>query len=421
MILTIAQDQSTLYDQIRYSGSPASFAWVLPIAGTVQVGLSADIVFQSLDQNTQTRLVAPPQNCPPPPDCFGSGSSSGGFASAGSAPAPDDGVDVLKREVVGPYETVQLKAEDPAALNTWLTQNGFAIPPDVQPVIGAYVNEKFNFLALKLVPGKGVQDMRPVRVTTTGAGAVLPLRMVAAGTGTVVGVSLWVVAEGRYEPQNFPFFSIKDEDLVWEWATSTSNYKELRATRATALGGRGWEIETALKIDRFQLESIVTNIGRVTQTGGSDYANIEKDGQLLKTAEQLRQEDLAALWTGIAAGQDHITRLRSDLAHTALTTDLALVASADQTTLAQVRQPKGEKGQPNCTVWEGCRSVGIAPRDEAIARSDGASGSNESFACATVGKRASTGMSRSTGFATFGGLAAFLGLALIRARRARSR
>src|SRR5215207_3353429 len=52
MILTVAKEQSTLYDQIRYQGSPESFAWVLPIAGTVDVGLSADIVFTGLDQMT---------------------------------------------------------------------------------------------------------------------------------------------------------------------------------------------------------------------------------------------------------------------------------------------------------------------------------------------------------------------------------
>ena len=53
----------------------------------------------------------------------------------------------------------------------------------ILPVIDAYVAEGFNFLALKLVPGQGVDSMRPVRVTTPGAAATLPLRMVAAGTG----------------------------------------------------------------------------------------------------------------------------------------------------------------------------------------------------------------------------------------------
>src|SRR5688500_12368372 len=76
MILTISKDKSTLYDQIKYTGSPSSFAWVLPIAGTVDVGISSDLLFNVLDNQTQTRLLAPPQNCPQPPvDCFRGGSS----------------------------------------------------------------------------------------------------------------------------------------------------------------------------------------------------------------------------------------------------------------------------------------------------------------------------------------------------------
>jgi len=42
MLLSVSTTQTTLYDQIEYSGSPSSFAWVLPIHGTVTVGLRAD-------------------------------------------------------------------------------------------------------------------------------------------------------------------------------------------------------------------------------------------------------------------------------------------------------------------------------------------------------------------------------------------
>ncbi len=428
MILSVSQTQTTLYDQIQYSGSPTSFAWVLPISGTVDVGLSADTLFAGLENLTSTVVQAPPDRCPAPTSCdYGGGedlaaesptSGSSGNADAGAPP-----VDVLKHETVGPYETVQLRSTDANALESWLTTNGFAIPADIKPVIAAYVGEHFDFLALKLIPGAGVQSMRPVRITAQGASAVLPLRMVAAGTGATVGISLWIVAEGRYEPQNFPFFSIKDEDLVWSWATSTSNYKDLRATRSAAFAGRGWEIETALAIDRTQVESVVTNIARFSGPNGAttpsaDYANVEKDGQIIKTADQVRQEDLAALYKGIAPGQDHITRLRADLAHTALDADLALVASADQSPLAQIRQPKGELGQPTCTIYQGCTAMGTAPRDEAIARSTPGDG-KESFACATTARSPSS--RKDAHFATFAGLAAFVGLALLRARRARGR
>ena len=76
--------------------------------------------------------------------------------------------------------------------------------------------------------------MRPVRVTTQGREPVLPLRMVAAGTGATVGITLWVVGEGRYEPQNFPSFVDPHDDIAWDWTQSKSNYTELRAAEDAA-------------------------------------------------------------------------------------------------------------------------------------------------------------------------------------------
>src|SRR5262252_3354978 len=37
MILSVSSKQTTLYDQIKYSGSPKDFAWVLPISGLATV------------------------------------------------------------------------------------------------------------------------------------------------------------------------------------------------------------------------------------------------------------------------------------------------------------------------------------------------------------------------------------------------
>src|SRR5689334_18371691 len=42
MMLSISQQETTLWDQIEYSGNPQSFGWVLPTKGIVEVGLSSD-------------------------------------------------------------------------------------------------------------------------------------------------------------------------------------------------------------------------------------------------------------------------------------------------------------------------------------------------------------------------------------------
>lgn len=379
MILSISKERSTLFDQIRYQGSPESFAWVLPIAGTVDVGLSSNTVFDTLDSLTRTTIQAPPLNCPQQPSNCQAPLYAAGAKNASSG-APDEGVQVLKREVVGPYETVQLQATDPQALHNWLAQNGFVVPDDVKSVIDTYVAEKFNFLALKLIPGKGIQEMRPVRVTTQGAAAVLPLRMVAAGAGPVVGVTLWVLGEGRYEPQNFPSFYIPTEALVWDWTAQKSNYVELRAERAKALGGKGWEMETAPPFSRQSFETIVKspyNYGpydgqaslEETYTTQSYPPITDAQGNVIKTAVQLRDEDLGALFAGINPNDTRVTRLRADLSRDALKSDLLMTASSDQSLLPTLRQVTHELNQPLCPVWNGCTQDGTAPRDEAFARS----------------------------------------------------
>ena len=428
MILTVSKEQSTLYDQIKYSGNPASFAWVLPISGTVDVGLSADLVFQALDGMTQTRISPPPQNCPPPPDCgnrFGAPTSAGGAEDSNGG-----GVSVTKREVVGPYETVQLKATDANALQTWLAQNSFTVPADVKPVVDQYVAEHFDFLAIKLIPGKSVQDMRPVRVTTKGANAVLPLRMVAAGTGPVVGISLWVIAEGRYESQNFPSFTVPTDDLAWDWTQQKSNYTEIRAQKTLASNGRGWEVESSTIVPPSQVQQAV-QYGYYNNNGGGGGGGgpstqdpeqqaqdsylpvLDAQGNVVKTAVQVRDEDLTTLFFGVPTATTRVTRMRADLAHAALNADLVITASADQSVLSNVRQLTHEINEPQCPVFNGCDSAGTAPRSEAVARAD-ANGNGESFACSTSSRSTS---SHSPAWLGLGG--GFLALALVKAARRR--
>jgi hypothetical protein len=422
MVLSISPQQTTLYDQIRYRGNPSSFAWVLPISGSAKIGLSADIVFAALERQTATELIAPPlqRQCPQQPVCpsrnHGSdaGTSSDGAAYGNGSDPASPPVDVTKQETVGPYETVQLHSTDGTALTTWLVDHGYAVPEDVKPIISAYVDAKYDFLALKLVPGQGVQAMRPVRVTTAGASPVLPLRMVTAGTGATVGLTLWVVGEGRYEPQNFPFFKVETADLVWDWNAYSSNYKSLRADAASKLGGRGWEMESSIPIVPSLLRSLLLNA--MTGGGSFDYQAIPaNDGGTGKTASQVRDEDLDTLFAGMPAqGSARITRLRADVAHAALADDLVLTASTDQSELSNFRNvPKGIN-EPACPAITAC------PPGDGDDSFDPSGGGGESFSCNTA--RQTPGDGDTPGFGVLETLAlGFVATALLRRDRKRRR
>lgn len=444
MILSISAQQTTLYDQVKYVGNPASFAWVLPISGTVKVGLSSDAVFAALDSATETIISAPPPpRCPPPPSrscpsnycpsnycpgdhasgSFGDAGVSSSDSGTGDSSVGDPGpppVTITMQQTVGPYETVQLHSTDPTALESWLASHGYAIPADVQPIIAAYVAEHFDFLAMKLVPGAGVQAMRPVRVTWAGATTVLPLRMVGAGTGATVGVGLWLIGEGRYEPQNFPWFVLNAGDLTWDYAIEKSDFSMLRAAKEAALAGRGWQVESSL------VGPLTGVISALLRPGSEIYYDAIKDadGGVVETSAQTRDDDVAALLGGIRIGQARVTRLRSDLAHAALATDIVFQASADQSTLSNLLHVTRTQNAPTCPVYPdpppcpaeppACPPVKPCPPAVSGGFFGNANGAtSDSFSCTAAATPASPEM--------LGSFVALAGIVMFRMRRRRPR
>jgi hypothetical protein len=453
MLLSVSAAQSTLYDQIKYSGSPSSFAWVLPIHGVVTVGLSADVLFNSVDAVTATQINPPPKNCPVP-NCTGPkelAPTAGGAAGDNGGPGA---VTVLAQANVGPYATVQLHSNSSSALDAWLTQNGYNIPAAVQPILDAYVAEGSDFLAMKLLPNQGVQSMRPVRVTTPGAGLSLPLRMASIGTGAVTGITIWVVADGRYEPQNFQFFHIDDSQLVWDWSSNSSNYTTLRVQKESASKNAAWEIESSISLNEQVVRNVITSGGQYYGNGlgpggpavdaGQDYVPVgdpsATDGGY-ESADQVRDDDINVLFAGLTGPTVRITRIRSDIAQTAMTNDFVLQASADQSELSNVRNVT-QSVNLTCPIYDGCNVIGTGTLAQAQASVDGGGSASSSggtimglippsAGAGATGSKAGAGDSgcatspqRTGSGVAFGAMAGLLGLVVgrvIRARRRRAR
>jgi hypothetical protein len=140
---------------------------------------------------------------------------------------------------VGPYDCVQVQGGG-EALAQWLPKNGYVVPPDIAPMLDAYSQEGFGFVALKLQPGQQTKQMTPVRIITDGGANTLPLRMVAAGTGDHVAITLYVISEGRYEIDGFEKTTVDTSRLSYDWATSLSNYGDARQAALGAQGGKAW-------------------------------------------------------------------------------------------------------------------------------------------------------------------------------------
>lgn len=393
MIFSVSKTQTTLWDQIEYSGSPSSFAWVLPIKGQVDVGVSSDALFENLEQITQVTINSPTTTCSGPPlcDASASGGFSAGFSASSSGGDGPGGVTVIAQQVVGPYETVQISSQDPQALKTWLTSHNFAIPAEIDPVIAAYVADGFDFLALKLVPGAGIQAMKPVRVTTPGANLALPLRMVAAGTGTTTSISLWVLGEGAYVPANFPTFTIDKDKLVWDWDTMASNYEDLRQQGYAASNGKAWLVETSDLVSRFDISEPLKNLAMV-QPADSGYEDDMGMGAVTNC-----NADIDALLGPITGFSVWVSRLHAELPHAALNEDLSIMASPNQATVPRIYDVAKTKGTaPSCPTYPPCDGgAGGANGD----------GAGPSGGCA-VGPQSDTSMSLGIGVLAMSALTA---------------
>src|SRR5688500_2783487 len=196
MAFAISETQTVLWDQFEYQGNPEDFSWVLPVRPGAYVELAEGAWLAALDAFTTTYVNAPVLSCVRPDfDDGGCACGAGSIAARGDAESGASGgvvsggdVTVVRRERVGPYDTVVLRSEEPDALRDWLTDNGYAVPEEIEPVIDAYVEEGNDFLALRLAPEVGVAQMEPVRVITPGGDYLLPLRMVAAGVGADVEI-----------------------------------------------------------------------------------------------------------------------------------------------------------------------------------------------------------------------------------------
>ncbi len=378
MAFSISPQQSVLWDQIEYSGSPSNFAWVLPVRAGAQVQLSHDEFFAALDALSNPVITGPTPNCAtsggPAIGCGSSASSAGSASdfsaasgSGGGNGGEGNGVQVLSQGVVGPYEQVTLKSTNPNALYDWLLANSYDIPNAMRPVIDGYVAAGFDFIALRLAPGQGVQAMQPVRVVTPGAGLTLPLRMVAAGVGANVGITLYVLGDGRYQAQGFPNGVVEDSQLVWLHAQAQSNYETVAEQIMKGGGGRTWLTELSQGVLLQGSAAQTATGGYQCGVSGGGGAGVTLNSQSLPDlyyaqclcltacpelpdasddASGLSNpdggcdtcagfDDLTVAMTGLDPASTWLTRMRAILPASALAAgDLVLQAASPQTTVS---------------------------------------------------------------------------------------
>ena len=228
------------YVQIEYTGEAPDFSWILPLpeaiaAGDVEVPEDAMAAFTELEVATDPVFLMPPW-----PECL-----QNRTVAAMSSTTASSSVEVFATGEVGPYGFDVVGSEDPDALISWLRDNNYRVTEEMEPLIDLYVVEGFVFLAMRLRPDAGVQDVEPVKVTYPSEAPMIPLRLTAVAANPDMAVMVWVYGQEQAVPANYAHETIANDELVFFGFGATSNYRTLMGQKANEHGGQAFITEFA--------------------------------------------------------------------------------------------------------------------------------------------------------------------------------
>jgi multisubunit Na+/H+ antiporter MnhB subunit len=114
-------------------------------------------------------------------------------------------VSILDRKIVGIFETTTITSRDAKALQTWLSENGYATPTNAEPVIADYVKDGWVFVATKVrrdKPDSETSTPHPLSFTFKSDKPVYPMRLTGVDNGPLM-VELYVFSDVRTAAPHF--------------------------------------------------------------------------------------------------------------------------------------------------------------------------------------------------------------------------
>ncbi|MBZ0319885.1 MAG: DUF2330 domain-containing protein [Anaerolineae bacterium] len=242
IIFTVNGDGTvSAYVQINYTGSAPEFSWVVPVPNTPDVDVAEIATFDALSNLTAPVFITPPfGSCVPVVETTASGQAAGGEGQQGQA-----GVTVLASGTAGPYAYDVVTSPDPNVLITWLRTNQYTITEEMEPLVRVYTDEGLVFLAMKLQPDQGVQDIQPIKMTYRSQHPMIPLRLTAVAANPNMTVITWIFADEQAYSTNYAAPTVEDTHIRGVPYASPNNYLQLVDQTVDLYQGRAFVTEYA--------------------------------------------------------------------------------------------------------------------------------------------------------------------------------
>lgn len=229
VLVAFAGEATVLVASPGYQGAPATgFAFILPLAHEPAEVRDADpALLVAHDEYTAPRVrIVDADNARDPVSlCVP------GVDRDVSGDAVHDDIVIRQRGATATYEWVVIGGDTGTAVAAWLTDSGYALPPDYAAALDPYIEAGDFFFAARVTQAASDGALAPIELhlpPMTPDELVLPLALSARSLvpEQPLGVTLYLWSGGPLLPRNYASRAVDDDDLVAS-SPSESNYLDL--------------------------------------------------------------------------------------------------------------------------------------------------------------------------------------------------
>ena len=213
VVLVHDNDKTVMTMANDFQGDPKEFAVVIPVPTKIergQIHIAEKALIDHVDAYSAPRLVEyyDGDPCAPVMDYVTSAAGQGIPVPAPPPRAKSLGVTIEARYTVGEYDILILSAEQSEGLETWLTQNGYKIPPGASDVLGSYIKQNMRFFVAKVNLQEksriGFTFLRPIQVAYESPKFMLPIRLGTVNANGPQELFIYALSQkGRVETVNY--------------------------------------------------------------------------------------------------------------------------------------------------------------------------------------------------------------------------
>jgi hypothetical protein len=212
-VVLVRQDDKTVLTMANdFKGDPQEFAVVVPVPTFLerdQIHVTEKKYIDHLDAFTAPRLVEYFDEDPCNPIVYEKAIPMAASPAAGARQRANAlGVTIEAAYTVGEYDIVILSARESEGLTTWLTENGYKLPPGASRVLGSYIKQNLRFFVAKVNLEEqsklGFTYLRPLQIAYESPKFMLPIRLGTVNANGPQDLLLYALTrKGRVETTNY--------------------------------------------------------------------------------------------------------------------------------------------------------------------------------------------------------------------------